>query len=224
MARKSWHLGERPRNTDRSAFLSFLKVRLHDGGLCPTRLWLQSDTFAALHPGPHGRRDVSRETAMAMAMKRGSSDDADLVKLYLRDIGRYPLLTKDDEAQLAQAMEAGREAEMALAEPGTRLTPAKKRELRRVQATGAAAEQSFVVVQPAPGGVYRQEVPGVGSSASRPGSGGEPRSHPCGGEVRLAQGVQVLDLRHVVDPPGHHPRHRQHGPDHPSAGACRETC
>ena len=79
-----------------------------------------------------------------MAMKRGSSDDADLVKLYLRDIGRYPLLTKDDEARLAQAMEAGREAEMALADPGTKLTPAKKRELRRVQAAAAAAEQSFV--------------------------------------------------------------------------------
>ena len=55
---------------------------------------------------------------MAMTTKRGSSDDADLVKLYLRDIGRYPLLTKDDEAQLAQAMEAGREAEMALTDPG----------------------------------------------------------------------------------------------------------
>ena len=79
-----------------------------------------------------------------MATKRGSSDDADLVKLYLRDIGRYPLLTKDDEAQLAQAMEAGREAEMALVDPETRLTPAKNRELRRVQAGAAAAEQSFV--------------------------------------------------------------------------------
>ena len=81
---------------------------------------------------------------MATAMKRGSSDDADLVKLYLRDIGRYPLLTKHDEAQLAQAIEAGREAEKALAEPATKLTPAKKRELRRVQATGSAATQSFV--------------------------------------------------------------------------------
>ena len=81
---------------------------------------------------------------MAMTTKRSSGDDADLVKLYLRDIGRYPLLTKDDEAQLAQAMEAGREAEMALADPDTRPTPAKKRELRRIQATAAAAEQTFV--------------------------------------------------------------------------------
>ena len=50
-----------------------------------------------------------------MAMKRGDGDDADLVKLYLRDIGRYPLLTKDDEARLAQAIEAGHEAAAALA-------------------------------------------------------------------------------------------------------------
>ena len=81
---------------------------------------------------------------MAMATKRGSGDDADLVKLYLTDIGRYPLLTKDDEARLAQAMEAGREAETALADPGSRPTPARKRQLRRIQATAAAAEQSFV--------------------------------------------------------------------------------
>ncbi len=79
-----------------------------------------------------------------MVTKRGGSDDADLVRLYLTDIGRYPLLTKDDETRLAQAMEAGREAGTALVDPGTRLTPAKKRELRRVQAVAAAAEQSFV--------------------------------------------------------------------------------
>src|SRR6204780_347681 len=81
---------------------------------------------------------------MSMAMKRGDGDDADLVKLYLRDIGRYPLLTKDDEARLAQAIEAGHEASATLAEPGTKLTPAKKRELRRIQCAAAAAQQTFV--------------------------------------------------------------------------------
>ena len=29
------------------------------------------------------------------------------------------------------------------------------------------------------------------------------------------QGLQVLHLRHLVDPPGHHPRHRRPGPHHP---------
>src|SRR5580704_9878098 len=61
-----------------------------------------------------------------MAMKRGDGDDADLVKLYLRDIGRYPLLTKDDEARLAQAIEAGHEAAAVLADPNSKPTPAKK--------------------------------------------------------------------------------------------------
>ena len=34
----------------------------------------------------------------------------DLVRLYLTDVARYPLLTKDDEARLAQEAEAGRDA------------------------------------------------------------------------------------------------------------------
>jgi RNA polymerase sigma factor (sigma-70 family) len=79
-----------------------------------------------------------------MAMQRGEGDDADLVKLYLRDIGRYPLLTKDDEARLAQAIEAGREMAMALADPETVPTPARKREMRRVQSVAAAAQETFV--------------------------------------------------------------------------------
>jgi len=45
-----------------------------------------------------------------VAPKRTAGDDADLVKLYLKDIGQYPLLTKGDEVRLAQAIEAGREA------------------------------------------------------------------------------------------------------------------
>jgi RNA polymerase sigma factor (sigma-70 family) len=81
---------------------------------------------------------------MAMAMKRGDGDDADLVKLYLRDIGRYPLLTKDDEARLAQAIEAGCEAAAALADQGTKLTSTEKRELRRIERAADAAQHTFV--------------------------------------------------------------------------------
>src|SRR5580692_3567938 len=82
---------------------------------------------------------------MAMvAMKRGDGDDADLVKLYLRDIGRYPLLTKADEARLAQAIEAGCEAAAALVDPKAKLTPSKKRELGRLERAADAARESFV--------------------------------------------------------------------------------
>jgi RNA polymerase sigma factor (sigma-70 family) len=75
--------------------------------------------------------------------KRGDGDDTDLVKVYLRDIGRYPLLTKSDEARLAQAIEAGRDA-TALAASDATLTPAKKRELRLIVQRAADAQQTFV--------------------------------------------------------------------------------
>ena len=41
-----------------------------------------------------------------MAKDRVDRDEEDLVRLYLTDIGQYPLLTKDDEVRLAQAIEA----------------------------------------------------------------------------------------------------------------------
>ena len=42
-----------------------------------------------------------------MAKERVERDEEDLVRLYLTDIGQYPLLTKDDEVRLAQAIEVG---------------------------------------------------------------------------------------------------------------------
>ncbi len=45
-----------------------------------------------------------------MPKERVERDEEDLVRLYLTDIGQYPLLTKDDEVRLAQAIEAGNEA------------------------------------------------------------------------------------------------------------------
>ncbi len=53
-----------------------------------------------------------------MPNKRAQLPDEDLVRLYLSDIGRHRLLTKEDEAQLAQAAEAGREARVELAAGG----------------------------------------------------------------------------------------------------------
>ena len=42
-----------------------------------------------------------------LAKERIERDEEDLVRLYLTDIGQYPLLTKDDEVRLAKAIEAG---------------------------------------------------------------------------------------------------------------------
>ena len=75
--------------------------------------------------------------------ERVERDEEDLVRLYLTDIGQYPLLTKDDEVRLAQAIEVGREAELLAAAPKD-LTPAKHRELKRTTLTGEGAQQTFV--------------------------------------------------------------------------------
>ncbi len=74
---------------------------------------------------------------------RVDREEEDLVRLYLTDIGQHALLTKDDEARLAQQIEAGTAARTEL-ESGEKLTPAKKRELRRVSLQGEEAQQQFV--------------------------------------------------------------------------------
>ena len=83
-----------------------------------------------------------------MAKNRVERDEEDLVRLYLTDIGQYPLLTKDDEVRLAQEIEAGTEARAVLEADqlpdGSAITSTKKRELRRADRKGERAERTFV--------------------------------------------------------------------------------
>ncbi len=79
-----------------------------------------------------------------MAKERIDRDDEDLVRLYLTDIGQYMLLSKDDEVHLAQIMEMGREAQKEIESGAKNLTPARKRELRRMLRQGEEAQQAFV--------------------------------------------------------------------------------
>ncbi len=78
-----------------------------------------------------------------MAKDRVDRDDEDLVRLYLADIGQYPLLTKDDEVRLAQAIEAGHQARGRL-DTEAHLTPTTTRQLRRTMGRGLDAERTFV--------------------------------------------------------------------------------
>ena len=68
--------------------------------------------------------------------------EEDLVRLYLTDIGRHALLSKDDEATLAEARLVGLEAAEELKNSAP--TPARKRQLRRLVQEGEAAELRFV--------------------------------------------------------------------------------
>ncbi len=79
-----------------------------------------------------------------MAKERVERDEEDLVRLYLTDIGQYPLLTKDDEVRLAQAIETGLTARGEFEAIGKEAAVAKKRELRRAIKRGEDAQQQFV--------------------------------------------------------------------------------
>ena len=78
-----------------------------------------------------------------MPNKRAAQPDEDLVRLYLNDAGKYALLTRNDEARLAQSVEAGRDARAELAGRGE-LPPARLRELRRLVRQGDEASETFI--------------------------------------------------------------------------------
>jgi RNA polymerase sigma factor (sigma-70 family) len=81
--------------------------------------------------------------AKPMKARREDRDYEDLVRLYLEDVGRHDLLTKDDEIRLAQAIEAGVEARTQI-ETAKRLTPTQRRTLRRTIRNGEEAHRQFV--------------------------------------------------------------------------------
>jgi len=81
---------------------------------------------------------------VARVAKRTERDNEDLVRLYLEDIGRHQLLTKDDEARLAQDIEAGRAAAETLETVGRGLTRKEKRHLEQLARQGELAQREFV--------------------------------------------------------------------------------
>ena len=78
-----------------------------------------------------------------MPNNHAAQPEEDLVRLYLNDIGKHSLLTKDDEARLAQAIEAGRAARAEVGGAKSLSVP-KKRELRRAIREGDEAAETFV--------------------------------------------------------------------------------
>ena len=69
--------------------------------------------------------------------------DEDLVQLYLTEIGNHPLLSKEDEVRLGEAVQAGAAAAGELAH-ATDLDPARREVLEAEVRAGAEATEAFV--------------------------------------------------------------------------------
>ena len=73
--------------------------------------------------------------------------------------------------------------------------------------------------QPAPRHLHRQEIHQPRPAVPGPDPGGQHRPDEGGRQVRVPPRLQVLYLRHLVDPAGDHPLDRRPGADHPHPGA-----
>jgi len=73
---------------------------------------------------------------------RESDSTVDLTRRYLSELGSYPLLTAEQEVQLAQAIELGREAEAELSAGSP--SRAKRAQLQAQVAEAEAARRTFI--------------------------------------------------------------------------------
>ena len=141
---------------------------------------------------------------------------ADLVRSYLNEIGKVSLLTAVEEVELSKRIEAGLYAEHLLG-TSKRLALPRRRELQSLVADGETRQGPAAACQPAAGGVAGQALHRTRHAVPGPDPGGQPGPDPGGGEVRLHQGLQVLHLRHLVDPAGDQPGDGRPVAHHPAA-------
>jgi RNA polymerase sigma factor (sigma-70 family) len=73
---------------------------------------------------------------------RSDQENLDLLRVYLDQIGRHPLLTKEDEIELSQAYEAGLDAQLKLA--GTRPDDPARPELEATAERGERARRTMI--------------------------------------------------------------------------------
>jgi len=109
---------------------------LTDGGVDVLDVPVEDDTFSEAEI-----RQAERVAAAADGGRRAATSD--LVRIYLREIGRVPLLTAEDEVELAKTIEAGLFAEEKLG-GGFPLLGAVHGDLEMLVGDGVRAKQRLI--------------------------------------------------------------------------------
>src|SRR5438270_5210906 len=97
----------------------------------------------ARRPSQNRRTRTNEGRYVTQVTKRTERHDEDLVRVYLDEIGRHELLTKDDEARLAQDIDAGRDARAELDELG-HIKRSERRKLEEAAQRGEQARREFI--------------------------------------------------------------------------------
>ena len=157
--------------------------------------------------------ELSLRTRRVQAMMRQMEDSLarmDQIRAQLRALPETPE-NRDRRANLRRELR-----DLMIDTQETPKSLRKRGELMRRQYQDyESVKRELVRRKPPPGRLDRQEVPQSRPELPRPDSGGQHRPDAGGRQVRISPRLQVLDLRHLVDPPGHHAGDRRPGPHDP---------